>query len=441
MPEKWPERRRPDLNGMIMVPDAPAALTEPTAPVFPPALVRVLRDRLASDGYLEEVADEIIAQLLTRVFFAGLETYEGERLPIGVAFLGKSQSDFVMQEGAESGDALLYQWKVMRFDSPRPFAIRELVKLAVAGVDRRIYSAVRLCEDGSLAITGLAREGANADSNAFIKIIASTPGCLSIRRGRDLLVGYERGAILTGGEELVFSAGPVRRALEATADAAGVEGALVSEYLDAVRSIVREMAAHGHGGIVIISHEEQPQVAASATYKMTLDSSLAVLLRLAGHIKVRRGVDLQARPTALQTPQSAGPGSSGEVTPPFGHLLRNALLTEIERVIEEVGALTAIDGAVLLNRDLALIAFGVILPIGRPTAVAQAVDAKGLHGRLIDLGSRGTRHRASVAYAARHPGSVVFVASEDGQVSCLFRSSTQHLVRLWRLGPTDVHIP
>ena len=36
----------------------------------------------------------------------------------------------------------------------------------------------------------------------------------------------------------------------------------------------------------------------------------------------------------------------------FGHLLRNALLTEVERVIEEFGALTAIDGAILLNRDL-----------------------------------------------------------------------------------------
>ena len=156
---------------------------------------------------------------------------------------------------------------------------------------------------------------------------------------------------------------------------------------------------------------------------MALDSSLAGLLRLVGHIK-----------------WTSGAVDGGAGTQPFAHLLRNALLGEVERVIEEYGALTAIDGAILLNRDLALIAFGVILPVGRPTAVAQVVDAEGLHGRVIDLGSRGTRHRAGVTYAARHPGSVVFVASEDGQVSCLFRSSTQHQVRLWRLGPTDVHI-
>ena len=191
---------------------------------------------------------------------------------------------------------------------------------------------------------------------------------------------------------------------------------------------------------MIVSHEEEPQVAASATYKMTLDSSLAALLRLVSRIRTKQDVDLQARPSALQTHQSSEPASSTATSPPFGHLLRNALLTEVERVIEEFGALTAIDGAILLNRDLALIAFGVILPVGRPTAVAQAVGAEGLHGRIIDLGSRGTRHRAGVTYAAQHPGSVVFVASEDGHLSCLFRSSKRHQVRLWRLGPTDVHI-
>lgn len=408
-----------------MISAHPAPPAEPSVPVFPPALARVLRDRFASTrGYLAEVSDEVIVRLLTTVFFAGLETYEGERNPIGVVFLGRSQTDFVIPEGTESGGAFLYQWKVLQFDSPRPFAVRELVKLAVAGVDRRIYSAVRVMDDGSLAITGLAREGVNADSDAFVKIIASNPGCLSIRRGRDLVLGYERGAILTGGEELVFSAGPIRRALEATAAAAGLDGAAVSDYLEAVRSIVRELAAHGRGGILIVSHEEHPQVAESATYRMTLDSSLAVLLRLARRIQWRQDVDPLSRPD----------------NPPFGHLLRNALLTEVERVIEEFGALTGIDGAILLNRDLALMAFGVILPVGRPTAVSEAVNAEGLHARLIDLGSRGTRHRAGVTYAGRHPGSVVFVASEDGQVSCLFRSSPRHRVRLWRLGPTDVHI-
>jgi hypothetical protein len=390
--------------------------------VFPPALVGVLRDQLSATSHsLADVPDELLVQLLTTVFFAGLETYEGERNPIGVAFLGRSQVDFVVSEGAESGGAFLYQWKVLRFDTPRPFAVRELVTLAVAGVDRRIYSAVRVLDDGQLAIVGLAREGVNGDSDPFVKIVASRPGCLTIRGGRDLLLGYERGTILTGGEDVVFSAGPVRRALDGAARAAGLDET-VSDYLNAVRSIVREMAAHGRGGILIISPEEHPNVGESVTYTMARDSSLAALLRLAGRINA------PAEPNRRQE------------RPPFAHLLRNALLTEVERVIEEFGALTGIDGALLLNRDLALIAFGVILPVGRAAAIAEAVDAEGTHARMIDLSNRGTRHRASVNYASKHPGSVVFMASEDGQVSCLFRGPSHQQVRLWRLGPVDVGI-
>jgi hypothetical protein len=402
----------------------------------------VLRDRLASTGgCLAEASDEIIAQLLTTVFFAGLETYEGERNPIGVAFLGKSRADFAISEGAESAGALLYQWKILQFESPRPFAIGELVKLAVAGVDRRIYSAVRLLEDGTLAISGLAREGLSVNPGPFVTIVASRPGCLFIRSGRDLLLGYERGAIFTEGDDVVLSIGPVRRALEATAGAAGLDGDIFYDYLDAVRSLVREMAAHGRGGILIISPDEHPKVAESATYRMMLDSSVASLLRMVQRINRKKGAETLPRPRLRDPGRSLSETAArGGEHLAFGDLFRNALQTEVERVIEELSALTGIDGAILLSRDLALVAFGVILPVGRPTVVAEAMDTEGSRARILDLSSRGTRHRASVTYAARHPGSVVFVASEDGQISCLFRRSSRHQVLLWRVGPAGVHM-
>ena len=130
----------------------------------------------------------------------------------------------------------------------------------------------------------------------------------------------------------------------------------------------------------------------------------------------------EVRPLIRSKP-GAESGRGQESPKAFLKLLDSALLSTDLALRGHKGA------QVLFTRPaLGEIAFGVILPVGRPTAVTQAVDAEGLHGRIIDLGSRGTRHRAGVTYAARHPGSVVFVASEDGQVSCLFRSSTQHQV-------------
>ena len=380
---------------------------------FPPALVRLVRERLTRRSQcLEDVTDDVLARLLTTIFFAGLETYEGEHHPIGVAFLGRSSADFVIAEGAAAGVLPLYQWKILRFATPLPLATPELVKLGVGAMERRIYSAVGVLDDGRLAITGLAREGFNGGPDPFVKIIASRPGCLSIRSGRDLVIEYDRGSILTFGEDERFSTGP-RRALEAIARGAGVDDDVVPHYLDAVAFLVHEIVSHGRGGILIISADELASVAESVPYGMIPDSSLAALLRLAWR---------------------AGQSSAGtSENRAFGQLLRNAFLTEAERVVEEFGRLTAIDGAVLLNRDLALVAFGVILPVAGQIAVTEGTSPNDESAQIIDFGSRGNRHRASATYAWEHPGSVVFVASEDGQVACMLRARFDEPVRLWRL--------
>jgi hypothetical protein len=399
------------------------ATAESAQHVFPPALVPVLREHVtAKGGCLADVPDDVLVELLTTVFWAGLETYEGEHRPVGIVFLGTSMADFVTPEGSESGEAPLYQWKILRFTTPRPFAVSELVKLAVAGVDRRIYAAVSLLRDGRLAIAGLAREGFNMDPDPFVKVIALRPGSLSVRSGTDLMLGYERGTTLTGGEDVVFGVGPVRRRLEALARAVGSDDRVVADYVKAVQSLVREMAAHGHGGILIVGDDDHADVAKAAAYHMVRDSSLLSLLQLARHLG----------PTRNESGSRRSPADD----PAFRNVLRSTFLTEAERVTEELGALTAIDGAVLLNRDLALVAFGVMLPLRRPTTLAQAKDAEGLHSRIIDFASRGTRHRAAATYAADHPGHVVFVASEDGELSCLFRDSTHQQTLLWRLGRT-----
>lgn len=401
--------------------------------LFPPKLVSVLRDRFRSrDGCLTDVADEVLIHLLTTVFFAGLETYEGERNPIRVVFLGKRPVDVVMPVGAESGPDLIYRWKVLRFQTPRPFAVSEIVKLAVASAAERIYSAVHVIGDGQLVVTGLASEGIHADADPFLKVITSRPGSLSIRSGRERLLEYDRGNILTGGEDVV-SARPVRRALGELALAAGLENDDVADYFDAVRALVREMAAHGRGGILIITPEEQPFVGES-TYEMMLDSSLGSLVRLARRIEYSQP---SSRPHRRHFRRLEGGQTAPVEGVAYRYVLRNAFLSEADRVVEELGALTGIDGATVLNNSLALIAFGVVLPVGQRTALAEASDDDGLSFRAMDFGSRGTRHRAAATYAAEHPGSVVFVSSAGGPLVCMMRDPSEKRVLLWELARVD----
>jgi hypothetical protein len=395
----------------------------------------VLRERFESQlGCLAGVGNDVLGHVLTTTFFAGLETHEGERNPVRLVFVGSDAPDVVMPDESMPGAAPLYRWKMLRFAAPRPFAVRELVKLSVATLDERLYVAARLSDRGRLSIFGLAREGMNSGNDPFVKIVVPRPGGLSIRSGREHLLEYEHGTLVTGGEDVVFGGGQVRRALEATARAAGLDDDTAADYVRAVRSLVREMAAHGRGGILVVSSEENPEVGRHTTYRMVLDSALAPLLRIS-RLLARKETGSAHIERGASRPGNHGPSPE---TPAFRHLLWNSFMTESERIVQELGALTGIDGATVLNRNLALVAFGVILPVAQETRVVATADPEGTYVRAVDLGSRGTRHRAAATYAGAHPGSVVFVASEDGHVMCMLRRSKETPVVLWRLGAADV---
>lgn len=394
---------------------APPASSRP--PLFPPALVPLVRERI-HEGPLLNMRDDVLDQLLTVVFFAGLETNEGERHPIRVVFLGEHAPDVILADD-EQGDVGTYRWKQMRFETPRPFTVPELVKLSLVTTDEKLYCAVHLSGD-VLAIAGLAREGLHLGDDVHFKILASRPGRLTIRSGRERVLEYDRGELVAFGEHVVFAAGPVRDALQTSAEACGVS-CNRTEYLDAVRALVREMAAHGRGGILIIHSEDRPLVPPTAAYRMVLDGSVASMLGIAKLIERSDHV-----PTSSERRKS------------FGNVLRGAFLAEAERRIEEIGAMTAIDGATVLNRALSVVAFGLVLPVVHDVRVyAAAGDEDSLKLSPVDFGSRGTRHRAAATYAAQHPGSTVFVASADGDVSCMLRPGRGQRTRMFRLGPRD----
>lgn len=394
----------------------PAPAAPRASHVFPPSLVPILRRRIGRDhACCSEVGDETLAELLTIVFFAGFEMEEGEHYPIRVVFVGESGQEWVAPGESTGAGGPIYRWSTMRFGHPRPCTVPELVKLAVVTAGERMYTKVRL-EKGELQITGLAREGFNYEGDPFLKVIATRPGALSIRSGHDRILDYERGGVTTGGEDVVFAAGPVRRTLEGFARDEALRGEAIADYLDMIRAVVREMAAHGRGGIVVVGPEEQLDLEELAGYKTEPDVALAAILRqLHGYGPRQRGTGFRAAVS-------------------LGEVLRGAFLSEAERTVEELGALTATDGATVLDRSLSLLGFGVVLPVTHPGVVMEARDAEGEILRAFDLDVRGTRHRAAATYARAHPGCVVFVASQDGEIACLYRDPSWERAIAWRFG-------
>ncbi len=408
--------------------DPPPPSSVPGHPqVFPPALIPILRERLGNSvPCLANVSDAVLAELLTAVFFASLETHEGVYYPVRVAFAGPLTADVILPEG-DAQDAtpmLLYRWSTVRFVNARAFSVPELVRLGVVTRSERMYAKVELTPQG-LALAGLAREGTNEAGDPYLKIVAHNPGFLTVERGEERVLEYTHGRIAAAAEDVILAPGRVRRALEACSRNAALGEDAVPDYLNTVRAVVREMAAHGRGGILVVSPDTQPRLPVGAAYDTQDDGTMGQLLQfLDGGVSGQR----QSGPLA----RGARVGAAAQLR----RFLRGAFSNEAERLVAQLGGFTAMDGATVLDCALGLRGFGVVLPVAREVEVREALDLEAERFEPFELSTHGTRHRAAVTYADASAGSVVFVASHDGPLSCALRTEGSDYVLLWRAGGT-----
>jgi hypothetical protein len=115
-----------------------------------------------------------------------------------------------------------------------------------------------------------------------------------------------------------------------------------------------------------------------------------------------------------------------DTSPHFERLEQSVF--ELSRLI---GNLTAIDGAVVLDKRLGLLGFGaeVSAELPSPRSVWQANDREGRQRDPYDIENVGTRHRAAFRFVNDHPAGLAIVISHDGGVT--FVANRQGEVVLW----------
>jgi hypothetical protein len=100
-----------------------------------------------------------------------------------------------------------------------------------------------------------------------------------------------------------------------------------------------------------------------------------------------------------------------------------AALERLERAIFEmsrlIANLTAIDGAVVLDKRFSLVGFGadVSADLPQPVRVYRSKDTEGTKVVLDDIENVGTRHRAAYRFVNDHPTGIAVVVSQDGGVT------------------------
>jgi len=102
---------------------------------------------------------------------------------------------------------------------------------------------------------------------------------------------------------------------------------------------------------------------------------------------------------------------------------RSAELEQLEQSIFELSRLmanlTAIDGALVLDKRFAVLGFGaeVSAELPAPARIFRALDTEGTTREPADIENVGTRHRAAYRFVRAHPEGLAVVISHDGGVS------------------------
>jgi hypothetical protein len=382
-------------------------LAKAEIPLFPPRLAQVICTLLPDHPGLVALGSRAFAEALTAIFFASLQTEEGEHHPIRVALTGGAP-------GTGQPETSMPGWRYLRFRRSCACTARHLLRLSRAARSERLFITISGSSTG-LAITGLAREGFGEDESTEIKIHAPEPGCLDVWISGRRVLEYVRGHIQTPPEDVLLSTGRVRDKLLAFASQARAP----ASYIESIASIIRHLADQPHGGILVLSADDEPSIPEEASFALESDAHLWDVLH-----------ELSIEPET----QSTAPGRASEL------LHREAMRAEIERSISEIGRMTALDGGTILDRRLGVRGFGIVLPVRSDVAVVEVMDAAATVRRPFALDQYGARHRAAASYAATHAGSLVFVASATGDIGCMLRDDDSEVVLMWRFRSGDLSL-
>lgn len=366
-------------------------------PIYPPRLAQAVCTLLPQHPLLRSLGGEALGEFLSVIFFASLQDEEGEHQVIRAALTSRAVSHDDQWPGQ------------LRFRTPCSCSSRHVLRLARAARSERMFIIV-VSDDVGLRISGLGRERFGENEQAFIKIRALKPGCLEIWVSGERIFEYVRGYVQRPPEDVLLATGPVRDKLLAFATQPRAPGG----YIESVADILRHLADHPHGGILVLSAEVAPETPPQASFALETDTHLWDLLVAMEHASVA------SAPVSLE---------------------QQTLRAEIHRAIGEIGRMTALDGATILDRHLGLCGFGIVLPVRSDISVLEVVDAAGKVRRAFALEQYGARHRAAASYAASHPGSLVFIASVSGDIGCMLKDCSSESVLLWRFRSGDLSSP
>lgn len=388
---------------------------------------------------------KLLAEALAVAFQASLTTEEGR--PTRFRLLLTPASALPAAGSPNQGVLRLC------FDRSRPLSADELRRLSPSVPFETALIGAHV-EDERLRIWGIAHSGPawlaptwggrsvvpNWTHDPIIHVLA--PGQLAVRCAGKVVAGLERGEVVDAVVDVFESSWlPAMferereqvRAEHAATQAGSTSPTLVEHSLigrvsqHMLRRTIQLVRGAGHGGMILVADAtpDAGLAGASSAGPSSARPSSAGLSSL--RLKYRFDQDEPShryRSLLFQILQSLATSSSkASVDWSDFALDESQRLEQLEQAVFEwsrvIANLSAVDGAVVIDRRFGLLGFGaeVSAELPAPAVVWRALDSEGDARSEQEIEQVGTRHRAAYRYVKDHPGGLAVVVSHDGGVS------------------------
>ena len=376
------------------------------------------------------VPPKLLGEALSTAFQASLTSEEGRPTRFRLLL---TPADKLPDNGAPNHGVL-----PLKFDRSRALRADELRRLSPA-VPFETSLIGAQAEENRLRIWGIAHSGPawlaptwggrsvvpNWTYDPIIHVTA--PGQLAVRCAGKLVGAIERGLLVDAMTDVFDSqwlpAMFAREREEIRAEHAALQAQKVSPTLvdhslvgrvtqHMLRRAIQLVRGARHGGMILVA-DAGPEARSKG-----LDS-----LRL----KYRLG---QSEPsyryrTLLFQILEAVAAATSKATVGWADFASDVSpnLEKLEHAVFEwsrvIANLSAIDGAVVLDKRFGLVGFGaeVSAELPAPSRVWRALDTEGREKTPDDIENVGTRHRAAYRFVHDHPSGLAIVISQDGGVT------------------------
>jgi len=401
----------------------------PRSHAYPPDLARYVEANWP-EGHSMPLSSELFEEALSIAFQASL-TFEESR-PTRFRLLLTSP-EALPEAGAPRAGVLR-----LRFEEPRALTAHELRRLAPAVPFETALIAADV-HQGKLRIWGIAHSGpawlAPTWGGRDVVPIwthdpilhVTGPGHIAVRCAGKLVAAIERGQVVDATIDVFDSAWlpalfarereDVRAAHDASQRGApvltSVEHLLVGNVgQQMLRRTIQLVRGAQHGGLMLVvgavgARGDQRLRGLRLKYRLGQDEPShryrTLLLRI---------LDAVARPS-----DKPSVGWADFVSDESAELA--ALEQDVFELSRVLANLSAIDGALVLDKRLGLLGFGaeVSAELPTPERVFRALDAEGVERQPESIENVGTRHRAAYRFVSDHPEGLAVVISQDGGVS------------------------